>query len=157
LELEIRTKHDYWSTDDALTGQVPLAVASQGGSASSTALQVELSTLGYPMHDAVRRYLQRTGASPLASRHSSVDPASYGGVMDNAVAPPIAHRVRRELARLVAEQPFIEIHLFAAMPQALVMMIGQRLHALPPVRLYEYDGREYHPSHHLSPNSSLVS
>ena len=41
------------------------------------------------------------------------------------------------------------MHLFAAIPQALAVMIGHNLNAMPPVHLYEYYGGEYVPSHVL--------
>jgi hypothetical protein len=41
------------------------------------------------------------------------------------------------------------VHIFAAVPQAVAMMIGHNLNAMPPVQLYEYDRGEYRPSHVL--------
>ncbi len=69
--------------------------------------------------------------------------------MSNGDACTITAQVRKELAQVVARQPVSEIHLFAAVPQALAIMIGQQLNAFPPVQLYEYDGREYHASYLL--------
>ena len=47
-------------------------------------------------------------------------------------------------------QPITVIHLFAAVLQALLVVIGQRLSARPAVVLVELRGRKYHPSYALS-------
>lgn len=62
------------------------------------------------------------------------DATRYSGrVMSNADAVAIAQQVRQEVARTVAGHPVSEIHLFAAVPQGLATMIGQRLNRLPSV------------------------
>lgn len=151
FELEVRTKGGYWATDCPSVGGVMHQVDLRGGSAASHRLHVELGTLDQPVQAAVRRYVQRTGRSPLATLRLTVDPGMHGGVMGNAEACAFAKQVRREIAQVVAQHPVAEVHLFAAVPQALAMMIGQRLNALPPVQLYEYGGQEYQPSYLLRP------
>ncbi len=54
-----------------------------------------------------------------------------------------------ELRRAVSDYGISEVHLFAAIPQALAVIIGHNLNAMPPVHLYEHDGGEYRPSHVL--------
>lgn len=149
FELELRVKHGFWVTDCQPATDLPIAVDLRGGSASSTSLHVEVSTLDQTAAEAVRRFIMRTGQSPLATIRLTVSPAAYNGVMDNAVAVAIAHRVRQEVTQIVGRQPIDQIHLFAAVPQALATVIGQRLNALPPVQLYEFDGQDYHPSYCL--------
>lgn len=149
FELDLRTRNGYWSTDHPPSSAVILRSELRGGSAASDRLHIELSTLDQPVHDAVRRYIQRAGQSPLATLRLSIDPANYGGVMGNAEACAIADQVRREIAKTVSQQPVAEIHLFAAVPQALATMIGRRFNTLPPIQLYEYSGREYQPSYSL--------
>lgn len=149
FELDLRVKHGFWATDCQPATDLPITVDLRGGSASSTSLHVEVSTLHQPVADAMRRYVKRTGRSPFSTIRLSVTPAEYTGVMDNAEAVAIAHRVRQEVTQIVGRQPIDQIHLFAAVPQALATIIGRRLNALPPVQLYEYDGREYHPSYCL--------
>jgi hypothetical protein len=151
FELDLRTKDGYWATDCSPSPTVTLRSELRGGSASSERLHVELSTLDQPVQDAVRRYIQRTEQSPLATLRLTVEPATYGGVMGNAEVCAIADQVRREIAQIAARQPVAEIHLFAAVPQALATMIGRRFNALPPIQLHEYDGRDYKPSYLLRP------
>lgn len=154
FELDLRTKDGYWSTDCSPSPAVAVRASLRGGSAVSDRLHVELSTLDQPVQNAVRRYIQRTGQSPLATLRLAIDPATYGGVMGNEEACAIANQVRREIAQVAARQPVAEIDLFAALPQALATMVGQRFNALPPIQLHEYDGREYRPSYLLQPWSS---
>ena len=149
FELDLRVKHGVWATDCQAATDLPMTVDVRGGSASSTSLHVEVSTLHQTVADAVRRYVKQAGRPPLATIRLTVSPAAYDGVMNNAAAVAIAHRVRQEVLRLVGRQPIEEVHLFAAVPQALATMIGQRLNVLPPVQLYEYHGQEYHPSYCL--------
>ena len=149
FELDLRVKHGVWATDCRPAMDLPMSVDVRGGSASSTSLHVEVSTLHQTVAGAVRRYVKRTGRSPLVTLRITVSPVAYDEMMTNAAAVAIAHRVRQEVAQIVGRQPFEEIDLFAAVPQALATMIGQRLNALPPVQLYEYDGQEYHPSYRL--------
>lgn len=149
FELDLRVKHGVWATDCRPATDLPIAVDLRGGSVSSTSLHVEVSTLHQPVAEAVRRYIRQTGRPPLATIRLTVSPAAYEGVMDNAVAVAISHRVRQEVAQIVGCQPIQQIHLFAAVPQALATMIGQRLNGLPSVQLYEYVGQEYHPSYCL--------
>jgi hypothetical protein len=150
FELDIRVKQGFWATDSHPAIGLPIATHLRGGSADSNVLHVEVNTLNHGVTAAVRRYVMRTGNSPFESLRLTVSPAAYGGAMDNATAVAIAQRVRQEVARVVSQQPVEEIHLFAAVPQALATMIGQLLNALPPVQLYEYHGQEYHPSYRLN-------
>lgn len=149
FELDLRVKQGSWATYCGPATDLPMSVDLRGGSAKSTALHVEVSTLHQKVTDAVRGRVKQTGESPLATLRLTGSPTAYDGVMDNSAAVAIAHRVRQEVAHLVSRQPIEEIHLFAAVPQALATMIGQRLNALPPIQLYEYDGQEYHPSYCL--------
>jgi hypothetical protein len=146
FELDLRVKHGVWATDCRPAMDLRVSVDVRGDSANSTALHVEISTLHQAVADAVRRYVKQTGQPPLATLRLTVSPVAYDGLMTNAAAVAIAHRVRQEVAQIVSRQPIDQIHLFAAVPQTLATMIGQRLNALPPVQLYEYDGQEYHPS-----------
>jgi hypothetical protein len=149
-ELEIRTKQDYWATDREPTHGDLLRVTSQGGSVGSENLYVEISTGDKPVREAVRRYVRRTCVSPLRYLRLTPGPErELAPHLNNADACAIARQLRRELAREISEHDISEVHIFAAVPQGLAMMIGHNLNAMPPVQLYEYDGREYHPSYRL--------
>jgi hypothetical protein len=49
----------------------------------------------------------------------------------------------REIEQIVAARGLIEIHLFAAAPQAFMMMLGREFKGMPSVFLYEWDGTKY--------------
>lgn len=143
FEFDLRTKVGYWSTDGEQGPDAPLHVECREGSAESTRLHVELNTLDQPVQSAVRRHVRETRKPPFATLRMSTAYAPLGHVMANAEAIAIARQVRRELSRVVTKRPVPEIHLFAAVPQALATMIGHRLNAFPPIQLYEYDGGDY--------------
>ncbi len=153
FELDLRVKRGSWATDCSPAKDLPILIDFRGGSAKSTALHVEVNTLHQTVTNSVRRLIRQTGESPLATLRLTVNPDDYDAVMDNSAAVAIAHRVRREVVQFVSQQPVEQIHLFAAVPQALATMIGQRLNALPPVQLYEFIGQDYHPSYCLSSSS----
>lgn len=155
FDMEVRVQQGYWSTRLDPVRDDLLEVDCRGGSVSSTALHVELSTLDQPVQGAVRRYLRRTQEVPHLTLRLTAPRSATGHIMTNAVATSLAAQIRREIARVTGTTSITEIHLFAAVPQALATMIGRQLNALPPVQLYEYDGREYHPSYRLE-NRSCV-
>lgn len=149
-ELEIRTKRDYWTSDCELTRRDLLRSNMHDGSVGSEVLYVEISTGDKRVRDGVRRYVRRTRVSPLKYLCLTPGPELESAPhMRNADACVIAWQVRREISHAISEHDISEVHIFAAVPQALAMMIGHNLNAMPPVQLYEYDGREYHPSHKL--------
>ena len=149
-ELEIRTKRDYWVTDCEATREDLLAVNVRDGSVGSEILYAEISTGDKTVRDGVRRRIQRTRLSPFKYLRLTPTPKlASAPYMNNADACAIARQVRRELTRVVSEHDISEVHIFAAIPQALAVMIGHGFNAMPPVHLYEYDGSEYRPSHIL--------
>jgi hypothetical protein len=155
-ELEIRTKHDYWVTDCEPTREHLLEANVRDGSVGSEILYVEISTGDKSVRDGVRRHLQGTRLSPFKYMRLTPTPKlAVASHMSNADACVIAHQVRRALTNVVSEYGFSEIHIFAAIPQALAVMIGHGLNAMPTIHLYEYDGSKYHPSHVLGGDADL--
>jgi hypothetical protein len=149
FDMEVRTRQGYWSTSLEPLSDSLLEVDLRGGVAGSGVLHVELSTLDQPVQDAVRRYIRRAQTPPYMSLRLTAPRLVTERGITNAVAVSLAAQIRTEIAQVVASKPITEIHLFASVPQALATMIGRRVNAFPPVQLYEYDGREYHPSYLL--------
>jgi hypothetical protein len=58
----------------------------------------------------------------------------------------MALQVRAEIAKAVERRGIRQIHLFAAVPQGLMLLIGHHMNATVPIQLYEYDGQHYQAS-----------
>lgn len=149
-DIEVRTKIGYWSTDCEATGKDLLLSNVSDGTVGSEALYAEISTGDKIVRDEARRHVSRTGVSPLKYLRFTPGPELGAAThMTNADASAMAKQVRRELSQAVSNYGISEVHLFAAIPQALAVMLGHGFNAMPPVQLYEYKGGEYHPSYVL--------
>jgi hypothetical protein len=150
-EVEIRTKVGYWSTDHEPAGKDLMVSRVSDGTVGTGALYVEISTGDKIVRDGVSRHVSRTGMSPLKYLRFTPGP-ELGAAhhMSNADARSISNQVRWELSRAVSDYGVSEVHLFAAIPQALAVMLGHGFNAMPPIQLYEYEGGEYHPTYVLS-------
>jgi hypothetical protein len=149
--LEIRTRGGYWVTDGESTPGYLLEDSIHDGTVGSESLYVEVSTGAKSVRDSVRRHVARTRVSPLKYLRFTPGPAlASAPYMSDADARSIVLQVRRKLSRTISNYGISDVHVFATVPQALAMMIGHNLNAMPPVQLYEYDGSEYSPSHKLS-------
>ena len=151
-EIDIRTKVGYRSTDHEPTGKDLMVSRVSNGTVGTGALYVEISTGDKIVRDGVRRHVSRTGVSPLKYLRFMPGPQLGAAThMTNADARSIANQVRRELSRAISDYGISEIHVFAAVPQALATMLGHSMNAMPPIQLHEYDGRAYQVSHVLTP------
>jgi hypothetical protein len=151
-EVDIRTKVGYWSTDHEPTGKDLMVSRVFDGTVGTGALYVEISTGQKIVRDGVRRHVSRTGVSPLKYLRFMPGPKLGAAThMTNANACAIARQIRRELSRAISDYGISEIHVFAAVPQALATMLGHSMNAMPPIQLHEFDGRAYQLSHVLTP------
>ncbi len=149
-EVDIRTKVEYWSTDHEPTGKDLMMSRVSDDTVGTGALYVELSTGDKVVRDGVSRHVSSTRSSPLKYLRFTPGPELEAAPhMTNAHARSIADQVRRELARAVSDYGISEVHFFAAVPQALAVMLGHGFNAMPLVQLYEYEGGEYYPSYVL--------
>jgi hypothetical protein len=60
------------------------------------------------------------------------------GVKDAAQALAMSHQIGRELRRLHDKKGVTHIHLFAALPVALAVMVGHQMNALCAITCYNY-------------------
>jgi SMODS-associated and fused to various effectors sensor domain len=151
-QLEVRTKSGYWSTDCKPTSGDLLLTSISDGTVGSESLYVEISAGDKLVRDVVRRHVRRTRVSPLKYLRFTPGPGLEAAqYITNADACAIARQIRRELSRAISDYGISEIHVFAAVPQALATMLGHSMNAMPPIQLYEYDGRAYQLSHVLTP------
>ena len=63
--------------------------------------------------------------------------------MDNELCLAMVEQTYSELERMLFEHQAREIHLFAAVPQSFMMMLGHKFKGMPPVSLYEWMGTNY--------------
>ena len=139
--------HSWWSTACPPAKGEPFKVESVDGPVSLDSLFVEVTATEKLVRDAVRRFEQSSGISPLLYlRFMPSTGPTLGAVTDNAVCCAMARQIRKTIAEATTNYPITEIHLFGSMPQGLALMIGHHLNATRPVQLYEYDGTNYHPS-----------
>jgi hypothetical protein len=66
--------------------------------------------------------------------------------IDGPVCRDIVQKITSKITNTVGVMDIKTIHIFAAVPQGLMIMLGREFGALPPVQLYEYDGNRYLPS-----------
>jgi SMODS-associated and fused to various effectors sensor domain len=151
FELDIRTKHDYWSTDHSKAGDALLKVSNSSGNLTTSALFVEIELTGKSVRKGVDAYSKASRLVPFSYLRVSRGMAlAQKDAIDNADACSIALQVLSLVTNLVDEQGITEIHMFAAVPQAVAMMLGHLWNALPPIQLYEFVNREYVPSIRLT-------
>jgi hypothetical protein len=154
FRIDIRQGDDFWSSDYPDDGSAPLIVRETDGSVTSTSLFVEITTTGKSVSNIVRERIRQTGELPY--RFLSFTPAnsdSSGIFIDNRICVSMARQIRDNIARMIGRFSIKEIHIFSSIPQALAVMIGHNLNALPTIQLYEFDGMNYHPSYKV--NTSL--
>ncbi len=108
-----------------------IEIAITGSTAHATAQYLDKSKLSYGHHI---RYELPGG------------PDHISGVKDAAQALAMVQYIGKEM-RLLCGQGVTHIHLFAAIPAALAVMLGHQFNALCPVSLYQYvANREYQPA-----------
>jgi len=125
-----------WCSEGPL-GQVPHVVI-ESEDYSSTDLVVALS-VSRDVTNGMRRYLADTHLRPRAVIRISPDAGpSQSSVQNEAEARAIAASTAGAMKQAIDRYGTDTIHLFAAAPQALAVLVGRHLSALPPIQLYEW-------------------
>ena len=151
-ELLVQQGDELWSSSHNKT-QSPLKHSVEDEAVDSRHLFVEISVT-HSVRDRVREFSQQSGVMPMA--HLRFDRAEDGPLQsDNEVACSIAQQVTEEIKIFCSKRRIEKLHLFAAVPQALMMLIAQRLNATVPFQLYEFDGGRYRASIEVSNNDFL--
>jgi hypothetical protein len=144
--IHVQQGPDLWSSTCPSAELTPFDVRLVDGTVGSSDLFVEVTATERTVRPAVQRFVARRGAVPCAYLRLEPMGGPQHGVIDNAVACAKARQIRTEITRAVERRGIRQIHLFAAVPQGLMLLIGHHLSATVPVQLYEYDGQEYQPS-----------
>lgn len=132
---------EVWRTDAPIgRAEAPLLARVVPGAGSRT-LSFEIS-IGRRDVTAGVADLIRSGAFSPSTR-LQLGPAVAPLHVDEAIARCVTAQARDALDEALRRHPTDAIHLFAAVPKSVMMMLGRELTAAPPVHLYEWDGASY--------------
>lgn len=145
-DIEIRqTPLDYWTTDMVAEKASPLGFVVDRSETGAPVLFLEVCSGIKNVRGGVDSLIRRQGIAPrLRLRLNPGQPL----LLDNRLCRQIADQTCDTLQYLMATADFLpeEVHIFAAVPQTMMVMLGKSLRGLPPVVLYEWRGSEYCPS-----------
>jgi len=146
LEIEqvSNNKRANWATD-ASREDNPLRVVELPGTLESRDLCVKINLMSAD-DNSVARYAQKTGASYRAVLE--LLPSSYPCMITESEAIAIAMDLAGKIKQMHARYDTSTVHLFAAIPLGLALLIGYNMNACGTIQCYEFDNahREYLPS-----------
>jgi SMODS-associated and fused to various effectors sensor domain/TIR domain len=136
LTLLLEGQKETWSTDGTATDTTPLQKTTYSVQGDPRTAIVVITVERNIAHD-VARNIPNLGLS-----YKQYLQFSLPGRVDSASqALAISHQLRHEL-RSLCDKGVSHIHLFAALPAALAVMIGYQFNALCPITLYYYKQAE---------------
>jgi len=137
--LLLEGRHGTWSTEGTASTAEPLHYLSfkQSGDASVAVMEIAIAR---DTAQAVTQNLPSLGISyKQRIRFDLPDGTDYiSGLKDAAHALAMSHQVGREFRRLFDKEGVTQVHLFAAVPAALAVMIGHQINAMGAITLYHY-------------------
>lgn len=148
FKLEIRqitrNKTTIWATA-ATSGKSPLKAAELPGSIGSRNLCVKINLMS-PDDSSVIRYRKEHGI--LYRTTLEFHPEEYPLLISEAEAVAIAADLVNKIKEMHARYDTNTVHLFAAIPIGLAVMVGHNLNACGTIQCHEFDNgrREYFPS-----------
>jgi hypothetical protein len=142
FELDIRqTPAEFWSTDAPMASVTPFTASVQHSSDSQGRLYLEVASGYKNIASGVDSLIAATGQAP--SVRLRLQPSQGPLNVDNGLCRAMVKQTYAELERVVQTRSISEIHIFAAIPQSFMMMLGREFKGMPPVQLYEWDGYRY--------------
>ncbi len=145
FEMEIRqTPTAVWHTDTPTTATAPLAVCCVLGTDDTGALFVEIASRDKDIAMGVDTLIAE--GLPPPSVRLQLRPSAVPLAVDNELCRAMVAQVYAEIGKAIQRRRISAIHLFAAIPQAMMMMLGREFRGMPPVQMYEWDGNQYFPS-----------
>lgn len=142
FELEIRqTPTAVWHTDVLAKATAPLTVRCVTGAADTGTLFVEIVSRDKDIATGVDALI--AGGLPSPSVRLQLRPPGAPLTVDNDLCRAMVAQIYAEIGQAMQRRRISAIHLFAAAPQALMMMLGREFRGMPPVHLYEWDGGQY--------------
>jgi len=135
----IEGRHGTWSTEGAVSTGEPLHYLSYKHSGDAHVAVMEIA-IARDTAQAVTQNLPSLGLSYKQRVHFDLPGGTdyISGVEDAANALAMSHQVGREFRRLFDKEDITHVHLFAAVPAALSVMIGHQINAMGAITLYHY-------------------
>lgn len=134
--LLLEGQNETWSTKGTTTDPTPLQKQTYNGH-SDLRTAIVVITIERNIAQDVARNIPILGISYKQHLHFSLP----GRIDSASQAFAISHQIRQEL-RDLCDKGITHIHLFAALPAALAVMIGYQFNALCPITLYYYKQAE---------------
>lgn len=142
--LLLESKDGIWSSSGTADSSLPFRRIPYNHGGDKQVAVVEIS---------IAQSISRAVADYFSTSHLSYDqhisyslpdgPDQIQGVKDAAHALSMAQQIGKDLRQL-RSQGIIHIHLFAAIPAALAVLLGHQFNALCPISLYQFVGnKEY--------------
>lgn len=152
--LLVQNKDDiWWGTAGAADASPPFRRITYSGEGDSHTAIVEIEVAAHTA-DGTACYLEKSKLSYRQHiRYELPDgPDFVNGVKNATHALTMAQYIGREL-RALCGKGVTQIHLFAAIPAALAVLLGHQFNSLCPISLYQYvANREYEPACTLEQN-----
>ena len=144
FELDIRqTPTSVWRTDAPISPAVPLVVEMDEAAIDTGTLVIEVASRDKDISVGVDALLE---VLPTPAVRLHLRPPDSPLDLDNALCRAMVAQVYAEIGRAMRGRSISAIHLFAAAPQAFMMMLGREFKGMPPVQLYEWNDGRYIPS-----------
>jgi hypothetical protein len=150
FDMRIRySKDDYWAS----AGEIPtidLFDITVANGPSNGQLFVELATLYKNVSRDVDSFMASGSQDAPAARLRLIR-RDQSMRLDGPLCRAAANQIYEAIERVAAQSRVTDVHIFAAAPQPLLMMIGAKFSGLPTAHLYEWTGSSYNASATIPP------
>ena len=146
IDAYVGTHSETWSTEEPISTLEPLQHTTFEKTGDANVAVVEIGIPSATASD-VENNLKSLGISYKHHIRYEVPDGSDRRVRDSAHARAISFHVGQELRRLYGREGVTHVHLFAAIPVALAVMIGHQINAMSAITLYHFtiENRRYTP------------
>lgn len=142
FEMHIRqTPSAIWSTHAAVT-ESPLLAVDLAEASGTGPVFVEIASGRKDIVTGVDAYIQKHGVKP-AVRLQLYPQGRQALDLDNSLCLAMAKQAYTQLERIMRGRLVDGVHIFAAVPQAFMMMFGRMFSGMPVTHLYEWTGTDY--------------
>lgn len=146
IDAYVGTHTETWNTEGPTSALEPLQHTTFEKNGDAHVAVVEIGIPSATASD-VEKNLELLGISYKHHIRYEIPDGSDRRVRDSAHARTISFHVGQELRRLYGREGVTHVHLFAAIPVALAVMIGHQINAMSAITLYHFtmENRRYTP------------